>query len=131
MRSSDAQAKLRQVEEARAQVDAAQLNLGYCKVVAPSMRGKRQAGGRWQLFSRVKDLMVIVPLTRRLGSRQLQGTQLRKMRPGQKAHVEVDTYGKTFRARGLILGARPRLSACCRPKNAPGNFVKVVRAIPR
>jgi len=56
---------------------------------------------------------------------------LRKMRPGQKANVEVDTYGKTFPGHvDSIAGATGAVVSLLPPENATGNFVKVVQRIP-
>src|SRR2546422_7269631 len=58
-------------------------------------------------------------------------TQLAKMRPGQKAEVKVDTYGKTFTGRvDSIAGTTGARLSLLLPENATGNFVKVVQRIP-
>jgi membrane fusion protein (multidrug efflux system) len=58
-------------------------------------------------------------------------TQLAGMRPGQRASIEVDAYGKTFNAHiesiAAATGARFSLLP---PENATGNFVKVVQRVP-
>ncbi|HXJ13552.1 MAG TPA: HlyD family secretion protein [Candidatus Limnocylindrales bacterium] len=132
MRSADAQAKLAKVEEARAQVDAAQLNLSYCNVVAPIdgvVTHKQVEDG--QIVQQGQGLMVIVPLQDVWVTANFKETQLRKMRPGQKAYVEVDTYGKTFPGHlDSISGATGAVVSLLPPENATGNFVKVVQRIP-
>jgi membrane fusion protein (multidrug efflux system) len=53
------------------------------------------------------------------------------MRPGQKAEVKVDTYGKTFRGHvDSIAGATGAMLSLLPPENATGNYVKVVQRIP-
>jgi len=132
MRSADAQAKLAKVEETRAQVDAAQLNLSYCNVVAPIdgvVTHKQVEDG--QIVQQGQGLMVIVPLQDVWVTANFKETQLRKMRPGQKAYVEVDTYGKTFPGHlDSIAGATGAVVSLLPPENATGNFVKVVQRIP-
>ena len=58
-------------------------------------------------------------------------TQLRNMKPVQKAYVNVDTYGKTFSGHvDSIAGATGAVLSLLPPENATGNFVKVVQRIP-
>jgi membrane fusion protein, multidrug efflux system len=132
MRSADAQAKLAKVEQARAQVEAAQLNLSYGNVVAPIdgvVTHKQVEDG--QIVQQGQGLMVIVPLQDVWVTANFKETQLRKMRSGQKAYVEVDTYGKTFPGHvDSIAGATGAVVSLLPPENATGNFVKVVQRIP-
>jgi len=132
MRSADAQAKLAKVEQARAQLEAAQLNLGYCDIVAPVdgvVTHKQVEEG--QVVQQGQGLMVIVPLQNVWVTANFKETQLRKMRAGQKAYVEVDTYGKTFTGHvDSISGATGAVVSLLPPENATGNFVKVVQRIP-
>ena len=132
MRSADAQAKLAKVEQARAQLEAAQLNLGYCDIVAPVdgvVTHKQVEEG--QVVQQGQGLMVIVPLQDVWVTANFKETQLRKMRAGQKAYVEVDTYGKTFTGHvDSISGATGAVVSLLPPENATGNFVKVVQRIP-
>ncbi len=91
MRSADAQAKLAKVQQARAALEAAQLNL----------------------------------------TANFKETQLKNMKPGQKAEVNVDTYGKTFPGHvDSIAGATGAVLSLLPPENATGNYVKVVQRIP-
>jgi membrane fusion protein (multidrug efflux system) len=132
MRSADAQAKLAKVDQARAQLEAAQLNLGYCTIGAPVdgvVTHKQVEDG--QIVQQGQGLMVIVPLQDVWVTANFKETQLRKMRPGQKAYVEVDTYGKTFTGHvDSIAGATGAVVSLLPPENATGNFVKVVQRIP-
>ncbi len=132
MRSADAQAKLAKVDQSRAQVEAANLNLSYCSVVAPIdgvVTHKQVEDG--QIVQQGQGLMVIVPLQDVWVTANFKETQLRKMRPGQKAFVEVDTYGKTFPGHlDSIAGATGAVVSLLPPENATGNFVKVVQRIP-
>ena len=132
MRSADAQAKVAKVEQARAQLAAAELNLSYTNIVAPVdgvVTHKQVEDG--QIVQQGQGLMVIVPLQDVWVTANFKETQLRKMRPGQKAYVEVDTYGKTFPGHvDSIAGATGAVVSLLPPENATGNFVKVVQRIP-
>src|SRR5258708_19286992 len=84
-----------------------------------------------QIVQQGQGLMVVVPLQAVWVTANLKETQLRKMRPGQKAFVEVDTYGKTFSGHlDSIAGATGAVVSLLPPENATGNFVKVVQRIP-
>ena len=132
MRSADAQAKAAKVDQARAQLAAAELNLSYCNIVAPVdgvVTHKQVEDG--QIVQQGQGLMVIVPLQDVWVTANFKETQLRKMRAGQKAYVEVDTYGKTFPGHvDSIAGATGAVVSLLPPENATGNFVKVVQRIP-
>jgi membrane fusion protein (multidrug efflux system) len=58
-------------------------------------------------------------------------TQLRKMRVGQKANIEVDANGRTYNGKvDSIAGASGARFSLLPPENATGNYVKVVQRIP-
>jgi membrane fusion protein (multidrug efflux system) len=132
MRSADAQAKLAKVDQARAQLAAAHLNLTYCDIVAPVdgvVTHKQVESG--QIVQQGQGLMVIVPLEDVWVTANFKETQLRKMRPGQRAYVDVDTYGKAFSGHvDSIAGATGSVVSLLPPENATGNFVKIVQRIP-
>jgi len=80
-----------------------------------------------------QQLMTIVPL----GSENIwvtanfKETQLTYMRPGQRARISVDTYGRTYDGHVLnIAGASGARYSLLPPENATGNYVKVVQRIP-
>lgn len=132
MKTADAQAKLAKVEQARAALDAAQLNLSYAEIVAPvdgvATHKQVEAG---QIVQAGQGLLVVVPLQDVWVTANFKETQLKKMRPGQKAEVKVDTYGKTFSGHvDSIAGATGSVLSLLPPENATGNFVKVVQRIP-
>jgi len=132
MRTSDAQGKLAKVDQARAMVDAAQLNLSYTEIVAPrdgvATHKEVEAG---QIIQAGQGLLVVVPLQDVWVTANFKETQLKKMRAGQKAEVHVDTYGKTFSGHvDSIAGATGAVLSLLPPENATGNYVKVVQRIP-
>jgi membrane fusion protein (multidrug efflux system) len=132
MRTADAQGKLAKVEQARANVEAAQLNLSYTEIVAPvdgvATHKQVEVG---QIVQLGQGLLVDVPLQDVWVTANFKETQLKKMRPGQKAEVKVDTYGKTFSGHvDSIAGATGAMLSLLPPENATGNYVKVVQRIP-
>ena len=132
MRQADAQGKIAKVEQARAAVEAAQLNLEYATVVAPvdgvATHKQVEVG---QIVQQGQGLMVVVPLRDVWVTANFKETQLRAMKPGQKAEVKVDTYGRTFSGHvDSIAGATGAVLSLLPPENATGNYVKVVQRVP-
>ena len=132
MRTADAQAKVAKVAQARASLDAAQLNLSYTEVVAPVdgvATHKQVEPG--QIVQAGQGLLVVVPLQDVWVTANFKETQLKYMKAGQKAEVKVDTYGKTFSGHvDSIAGATGGVLSLLPPENATGNYVKVVQRIP-
>jgi membrane fusion protein (multidrug efflux system) len=132
MKAADAQAKIAKVEQARAALDAAQLNLSYTEITAPvdgvATHKQVETG---QIVQAGQGLLVVVPLEDVWVTANFKETQLKNMKPGQKAEVKVDTYGKTFSGHvDSIAGATGSVLSLLPPENATGNFVKVVQRIP-
>jgi membrane fusion protein (multidrug efflux system) len=132
MRQADAQGKIAKVQQARAALEAAQLNLEYTTVVAPVdgvVTHKQVEVG--QIVQQGQGLMVIVPLQDVWVTANFKETQLRSMKAGQKAEVKVDTYGRTFSGHiDSIAGATGAVLSLLPPENATGNYVKVVQRVP-
>jgi len=132
MRTADAQGKIAKVQQARAVLAAAELNLSYTEIVAPVdgvATHKQVEPG--QIVQQGQGLLVVVPLQNVWVTANFKETQLRKMKPGQRADVHVDTYGKTFGGRvDSIAGATGAVLSLLPPENATGNYVKVVQRIP-
>ena len=132
MRTADAQGKIAKVEQARAALEAAQLNLSYCNIVAPvDGVATHKSVEPGQIVQQGQGLLVVVPLNDTWVTANFKETQLKNMRPGQKAEVKVDTYGKTFPGHvDSIAGATGAVLSLLPPENATGNYVKVVQRIP-
>jgi membrane fusion protein (multidrug efflux system) len=132
MRSADAQAKLASVDRARAALEAAQLNLSYCSIVAPvGGVATHKSVEPGQIVQTGQGLLVVVPLQSVWVTANFKETQLRNMKPGQKAYIKSDTYGKTFTGHlDSIAGATGAVLSLLPPENATGNYVKVVQRIP-
>jgi membrane fusion protein (multidrug efflux system) len=132
MRTADAQSKGAKVQQQRAKLEAAQLNLSYTEIVAPvdgvATHKQVEVG---QIVQQGQGLLVVVPLNEVWVTENFKETQLRKMKAGQKADVHVDTYGKTFTGHvDSIAGATGAVLSLLPPENATGNYVKVVQRIP-
>jgi membrane fusion protein (multidrug efflux system) len=132
MKQADAAAKIAKVQQQRAAVEAAQLNLEYATITAPVegfVTHKQVEVG--QVVQQGQGLLVVVPLHDVWVTANFKETQLKKMKPGQKAEVKVDTYGKTFSGHvDSIAGATGAVLSLLPPENATGNYVKVVQRIP-
>ncbi len=132
MRTADAQSKIAKVQQARAMLEAAQLNLSYTDIVAPvdgvATHKQVEAG---QIVQQGQGLLVVVPLQDVWVTANFKETQLRNMKAGQKAEVHVDTYGKSFPGHvDSLAGATGSVLSLLPPENATGNYVKVVQRIP-
>jgi membrane fusion protein (multidrug efflux system) len=76
--------------------------------------------------------MAIIPLEEVWVTANFKETQLRDMRPGQSAVIDVDAYGgREFKGHieSLAAATGSRFSLLP-PENATGNFVKVVQRVP-
>ena len=131
---SRAQSADAETERAAAILQQAQLNLQYTTVVAPisGIVGQRsvQPG---QNVAPGQQMMTIVPLDSQniWVTANFKETQLKHMRPGQRAKISVDTYDRKYEGRVLnIAGASGARYSLLPPENATGNYVKVVQRIP-
>jgi membrane fusion protein (multidrug efflux system) len=121
-------------DEAQAELDQAKLNLRYCDVVAEIdgviTRRNVNPGNNVQAG---EGLMALRSLTDIWVDANFKETQLRELRIGQPAELEVDMYGsrKAFKGRisGFTYGTGSTL-ALLPPENATGNFIKVVQRLP-
>jgi membrane fusion protein, multidrug efflux system len=120
------------LEQARADLHTAQLNLSYTKIYAPvsGVIGRKTV----ELGHRIQPgqgLLVIVPLDDIWITANFKEIQLKRMRPGQPVRARVDTFGHDYKGKieGLPGAAGPLLSLFP-PENATGNYVKVVQRFP-
>ena len=120
------------LEQARADLHTAQLNLSYTKIYAPvsGVIGRKTV----ELGHRVQpgqSLLVIVPLEDIWITANFKETQLKRMRPGQSVNVRVDTFERDYKGKVESLpGAAGPLFSLFPPENATGNYVKVVQRFP-
>jgi membrane fusion protein (multidrug efflux system) len=122
---------LAQFRQAQTSVQSAQLDLSYTKIFAPSDgRVTRKAVEAGDYVQTGQTLLSIVPNEVWVVA-NFKESQLKHMKPGQPALVEIDALGKTLRAHvdSIQAGSGARFSLLP-PENATGNYVKVVQRVP-
>jgi membrane fusion protein (multidrug efflux system) len=126
-----ARAAIAEVEQKRALLEQAQLNLGYTKIIAPVSGEVNKTVVLGMNVSDGQQLLTVVPLDEVWVTANFKETQLRHMRVGQKAEIHVDSSGRTFKGHvDSIAGATGPLFSLLPPENATGNYVKIVQRIP-
>jgi len=120
------------VAAAQADLESAELQLSYATMVAPSdgvvTRKSVEAG---QIIQPGQGLFTLIPLNDIWVTANFKETQLAKVRPGQRAEIDVDMYGRTVTGYvDSIAGATGARLSLLPPENATGNYVKVVQRIP-
>ena len=126
-----ARAAIADVEQKRALLEQAELNLQYTKIVAPvTGHVNKTVVVGWNVQAG-QQLLTVVPLDEVWVTANFKETQLRRMRVGQKADIHVDSTGKTLKGHvDSIAGATGPLFSLLPPENATGNYVKIVQRIP-
>ncbi len=127
-----AQAAQAQAQQKKAELEQALLNLQYTRLVAPvnGIVSNRtvEVGQNVQIG---QELMKIINLDDIWVTANFKESQLRLMRPGQRATIAVDAYGKKYNGHvESVAGASGALFSLLPPENATGNYVKVVQRIP-
>jgi len=131
--SSEARARAAaaDVQQKRAALEQAQLNLAYTKIVAPVSGEVNKSVVVGLNVQPGQQLLTVVPLEEVWITANFKETQLKKMRAGQKAEIHVDSSGRTFKGHvDSIAGATGPLFSLLPPENATGNYVKIVQRIP-
>jgi len=121
------------VQQAQAALEQALLNLEYTTVKAPTAGVvSRKSIELGQVVQPGQPLLALVNLTDTWITANFKETQLKNMRPGQRAEVSVDALGgRTFRGHvDSIAAATGAKFSLLPPENATGNYVKVVQRIP-
>jgi len=113
-------------------VDQATLNLSYTKIFAPvdGIIGKKNAEPGQQVAPG-QQLMATVPVANIWITANFKETQLKRMKPGQRATIHVDAYDREYE--GVVesvAGATGARFSLLPPENATGNYVKVVQRVP-
>ena len=120
-------------QQARAVLAQAELNLQHTMVKAP-VKGlvSRKSVEVGQNIQAGQPLMAIIPLDEVWVTANFKETQLRNMRPGQRATFTVDASdGRAFNGHiDSIAAATGARFSLLPPENATGNFVKVVQRVP-
>ncbi len=120
------------VLQAKAVLDQAALNLAYTTVTAPTAgRVSKKSVEPGQVIQPGQPLLAIVPLEDIWITANFKETQLKDMRPGQRASVSVDAFGRSYEGHiDSIAAATGARFSLLPPENATGNYVKVVQRIP-
>jgi membrane fusion protein (multidrug efflux system) len=119
------------VEQKRALLEQAQLNLGYTKIVAPVSGVVNKTVVVGMNVQDGQQLLTVVPLDEVWVTANFKETQLKHMQVGQRAEINIDSSGRTFKGHvDSIAGATGPLFSLLPPENATGNYVKIVQRIP-
>ena len=127
-----AQSALAVEQRKKADLEQAELNLQYTKIIAPvngivsdrtvEVGQNVQAG---------QELMKVIPLDDIWVTANFKETQLRDMKPGQRVTLLVDATGEKYKGHvDSIAGASGARFSLLPPENATGNYVKVVQRVP-
>ena len=119
------------VQQKRALLEQAELNLGYTKILAPVTGEVTKTVVVGLNVTPGQQLLTVVPLQDVWITANFKETQLRHMKVGQKAEIHVDSSGRTLKGHvDSIAGATGPLFSLLPPENATGNYVKIVQRIP-
>ena len=129
---SKAQSAEALVAQRKADLEQAQLNLQYTKIVAPvsGVVSNRtvEVGQNVQIG---QEMMKLIPLNDIWVTANFKETQLKGVKVGQSATIAVDATGKKYKGHvDSVAGASGARFSLLPPENATGNFVKVVQRIP-
>jgi membrane fusion protein (multidrug efflux system) len=121
-----------QLEEARAQLAQAELNLGYATIVAPQdgwiTKRNIETGNYLQVGASI--FSIVTPDV--WVTANFKEGQLSRIRAGQRVKIMIDAY-PDLKLDGHVdsvqLGSGSRFTAFP-PENATGNFVKIVQRVP-
>jgi len=126
------QSKQADVQAMQAALDRAQLDLSYCKILAPvsGVISKRtvEAG---EHVSKGQRLVTLADLGDLWVTADFKESQLREMRAGQSVTISVDAFDRNFD--GVVdamPGSTGSVISLLPPENATGNYVKVVQRLP-
>jgi membrane fusion protein, multidrug efflux system len=120
------------IDQALAEVHAAELNLSYTKVYAPvsGVVGHKTV----ELGHRVQPgqtLLTVVPVDDVWVTANFKETQLRHMHVRERVTIHVDSFDRDYH--GVVedmAGASGPLFSLFPPENASGNYVKIVQRFP-
>jgi membrane fusion protein, multidrug efflux system len=125
------QAAIADVQQKRALLHQAELNLQYTKIVAPVNGEVNKTVVAGLNVEPGQQLLTIVPLDEVWVTANFKETQLKHMQVGQKAEIHVDSSGRTLYGHvDSIAGATGPLFSLLPPENATGNYVKIVQRVP-
>jgi membrane fusion protein (multidrug efflux system) len=122
-----------QQQEARSQLEAAELDLSYTTVIAPISGYIAQKSVQvGDSVKQAQPLMAVVPLQDVYVEANFKEIPLKNVRLGQPAIIEADIYSG-YVYHGKVSGIRAGTGAAFAllpPENATGNWIKVVQRVP-
>ena len=126
-----ARAAVADVEQKRALLEQARLNLQYTRILAPVSGAVNKTVVVGMNIQSGQQLLTVVPLDEVWVTANFKETQLKHMRVGQRVTIHMDSTGRTLRGHvDSIAGATGPLFSLLPPENATGNYVKIVQRIP-
>jgi membrane fusion protein, multidrug efflux system len=126
-----ARAAIADVQQKRAALEQAELNLQYTQIVAPISGEVNKTVVVGLNVEPGQQLLTVVPLDEVWVTANFKETQLRQMKVGQKSDIHVDSSGQTFKGHvDSVAGATGPIFSLLPPENATGNYVKIVQRIP-
>jgi len=115
----------------QAELDQAELNLGYTRVLAPVSGEVTKKVVVGLNVDPGEQLLTVVPLDQIWITANFKETQLKHMRPGQQVTITCDSNGRSYEGRvDSIAGATGPVFSLLPPENATGNYVKIVQRVP-
>lgn len=121
------------VNQARAGLELAELNLSYCRVAAPISGTVSQQSARIGAYAQAgQALLAVVPLRDIYIDAYFRETQLANIKVGQPVKIGVDAApGRTFKGVVASLGPASNASfSSIAPHSTSSNFTKIVQRLP-
>jgi membrane fusion protein (multidrug efflux system) len=119
------------VQQRRAALEQAELNLQYTKIIAPVAGEVNKTVVVGLNVQPGQQMLTVVPLEEVWITANFKETQLKHMRPGQRAEITVDANGRAYKGHvDSLAGATGPLFSVLPPENATGNYVKIVQRVP-
>lgn len=126
-----ARAAIADVQQKRAALEQAELNLRYAQILAPVAGEVHKTVVVGMNVQAGQELLTVVPLDEVWITANFKETQLKNMKVGQKTEIHADASGRTFHGHvDSIAGATGPLFSLLPPENATGNYVKIVQRVP-
>ena len=126
-----ARAAAAEVQQKKAALDQAELNVQYCTLLAPVSGVVSKNVEVGMNVEPGQTLVSIVPLDDIWITANFKETELASMRPGQRVTISVDAFSREYNGKvDSIAGASGARFSLLPPENATGNYVKVVQRVP-